>query len=120
MSKTIDLQIEKSRVLIDGIRKNLGVLEDKGFNNEELDLMCQELDALKAANDECDAMREQLSAKVKNMNTISCPFFLRIVAFNYSLLFGKCIFHPRKYAVHVLDLCRQLFAHSITLVISGL
>ncbi|MBR2034822.1 MAG: hypothetical protein IJ984_02100 [Prevotella sp.] len=70
MSKTIDLQIEKSRVLIDGIRKNLGVLEDKGFNNEELDLMCQELDALKAANDECDAMREQLSAKVKNMNSI--------------------------------------------------
>ncbi|MBQ2950274.1 MAG: hypothetical protein IJE12_04410 [Prevotella sp.] len=70
MSKTIDLQIEKSRVLIDGIRKNLGVLEDKGFNNEELDLMCQELNALKAANDECDAMREQLSAKVKNMNSI--------------------------------------------------
>lgn len=70
MSKTIDLQIEKSRILIDGLRKNLDVLKDKGFNSEELDCMSKELDILKQANEECDAMREQLSSKVKNMNSI--------------------------------------------------
>jgi len=70
MSKTIDLQIEKSRVLIDGIRKNLASLEDKGFSAAELDKMEADLVALKAANQECEAIREQLSAKVKHCNGI--------------------------------------------------
>lgn len=70
MSKTIDLQIEKSRVLIDGLRKNIDALKDKGFSNEELDRMSDDLDKLRVANDECDAVREQLSQKVKNVNGI--------------------------------------------------
>lgn len=70
MSKTIDLQIEKSRVLIDGLRNNIEALRDKGFCNEELDSMSADLDALKKANEECDAIREQLSAKVKHVNGI--------------------------------------------------
>ncbi len=70
MSKTIDLQIEKSRILIEGLRKNMDALRDKGFNNEELDAMGAELEALHVANEECDAMREQLSVKVKRMNEI--------------------------------------------------
>ena len=70
MSKTIDLQVEKSRLLIDGIRKNLSELADKGFSGAELDEMAAELEQLKAANAECDAVREQLSAKVKRCNDI--------------------------------------------------
>lgn len=70
MSKTIDLQIEKSRVLIDGLRNNIDALRDKGFSNDELDAMSADLDALKQANEECDSIREQLSAKVKNVNGI--------------------------------------------------
>lgn len=70
MSKTIDLQIEKSRVLIEGLRKNIDALRDKGFCPEELDAMSADLTALKQANEECDAIREQLSAKVKNVNGI--------------------------------------------------
>lgn len=70
MSKTIDLQIEKSRVLIDGIRKNMDALRDKGFSHEDLDSMEAELDALKKANDECDAARQELSQKVKRCNAI--------------------------------------------------
>lgn len=70
MSKTIDLQIEKSRVLIDGLRKNLDALKGKGFSSDELDAMAADLDALKVANDECDAVREQLSQKVKVVNGI--------------------------------------------------
>lgn len=70
MSKTIDLQIEKSRLLIDGLIKNIDALTDKGFCKDELDRMALELKALKIANDECDAMRELLSVKVKKMNSI--------------------------------------------------
>lgn len=70
MSKTIDLQIEKSRVLIEGLRRNIEALRDKGFSTEELDSMSADLADLKQANDECDAIREQLSAKVKNVNGI--------------------------------------------------
>ncbi len=70
MSKTIDLQIEKSRCLINGIRKNLNVLESKGFSNQELDLMASELDKLKVANEQCDAARAELSKKVKECNAI--------------------------------------------------
>jgi uncharacterized coiled-coil DUF342 family protein len=70
MSKTIDLQIEKSRVLIEGIRKNIEGLRDKGFNEEELNQMEAELSELKKANDECDVTRAELSEKVKRCNEI--------------------------------------------------
>jgi len=70
MSKTIDLQIEKSSTLIEGLRKNMNELQSKGFSNAELDQMENELQALKAANEDCDAFRAQLSAKVKNVNSI--------------------------------------------------
>ncbi len=70
MSKTIDLQIEKSRLLIDGVRKNLGELQSKGFSAAELDKMSADLDALKVANIECDKVREELSKHVKHVNSI--------------------------------------------------
>ncbi len=68
MSKTIDLQIEKSRVLIEGIRKNIDALRDKGFSEKELVQMEQELVELKQANDACDNARQVLSDKVKRCN----------------------------------------------------
>ena len=70
MSKTIDLQIEKSRVLIEGLSKNIETLCDKGIVSDELQAMTADLERLKVANDECDKIREELSQKVKNMNAI--------------------------------------------------
>jgi hypothetical protein len=70
MSKTIDLQVEKSRVLIDGLRKNLNALRDKGINSDELDRMLSDLESLRVANEECDKSRLALSAKVRTMNAI--------------------------------------------------
>ena len=70
MSKTIDLQIEKSRVLIEGLSKNIETLRDKGIVSDELQVMTADLERLKVANDECDKIREELSQKVKNMNAI--------------------------------------------------
>ncbi len=70
MSKTIDLQIEKSHVLIEGIRKNINALRDKGFSEQELGQMESDLVDLKKANDECDAARLELSGKVKRCNEL--------------------------------------------------
>ena len=60
MSKTIELQIEKSRVLIEGLSKNIGALTSKGITDSSLAL----------ANEECSRVREELSIKVKHMNSI--------------------------------------------------
>jgi hypothetical protein len=69
MSKTIELQVEKSRVLIEGLSKNVAELGDKGIRQEELDVMSAELAELAKVNEECDAIREALTAKVKEVNT---------------------------------------------------
>lgn len=70
MSKTIELQIDKCSTLIDGLRKNVSVLADKGINNDLLDHLGERLKSLSAANSECDALRQTLSEKVKAMNSI--------------------------------------------------
>jgi len=70
MSKTIDLQVEKSQTLIDGLKKNLSQLADKGIDANQLDQMTAELQQLRVANNECDEMRRQLSQKVKAMNEV--------------------------------------------------
>ena len=70
MSKKIDLQIEKSRILIDGLRKNIEALRDKGIESEQLDRMVGRLEDLRAANETCESMRAELSVKVREMNAI--------------------------------------------------
>lgn len=70
MSKTVDLQIEKCRVLIDGLRHNLNEVADKGINAQQLDELERNLGFLKEAGQECDAMRAELAEKVKRMNKI--------------------------------------------------
>jgi len=68
MSKTVDLQIEKSKELIAGYRKNLTELKGKGVTAEALDKMETELSTLKKLSVDCDATREALSAKVQRVN----------------------------------------------------
>jgi len=68
MSKTTELQIEKCRVLINGLRKHMGEVADKGINGEELDAMERNISLLVEANRECDNIRAELSRKVKHMN----------------------------------------------------
>jgi hypothetical protein len=70
MSKTIDLQIEKSRMLIDGYRKNLDKLNEKGVSSTELDCMDADLVKLAEAGKECEEIRAKLSEKVKKTNDI--------------------------------------------------
>jgi len=70
MSKTIDLQVEKSRSLIEGYRKNLSELQARGVTAAQLDGMEENIKKLIAAGEECEKMRAELSEKVRNMNAI--------------------------------------------------
>ena len=68
MSKTIELQIEKSRVHIEGLSKNIDALAGKGISDSSLQSMTKDLEQLALANEECDRVRAELSQKVKHMN----------------------------------------------------
>ncbi len=69
MSKTVEQQIEKSRNLIDGLRKHLNGIGG-GVNHDEINNMEQMLGQLSQANEEVDRLREELSPKVKHMNEL--------------------------------------------------
>ena len=70
MSKTIETQIEKSRNLIEGLRKHVKEQGERGVTNGEINEMEQTLKQLEDANDEVDRLREELAPKVKRMNEI--------------------------------------------------
>ena len=69
MSKTVELQIEKSRHLIEGLHKHLSGIGG-GVTNDEIGLMEQSLKDLETANAEVDRLREELTPKVKQMNEV--------------------------------------------------
>lgn len=70
MTKTIELQVGKTSELIRGLRDNLGELASRGVNVEagELDALESNLNALLQSSNECEALRKELSAKVKVTN----------------------------------------------------
>ena len=69
MSKTVELQIEKSHHLIEGLRKHLNGMGG-GVMNDEINSMELSLKELESANAEVDTLREELSHKVKRMNDV--------------------------------------------------
>ena len=69
MSKTVELQIEKSRHLIEGLRKHLSGMGG-GITSDEINSMEQSLKELESANAEVDRLREELTTKVKRMNEV--------------------------------------------------
>ena len=70
MSKTIEIQIEKSQGLIAGLRKHVSERGEQGVRTQEIDAMEKALRQLEAANAEVDRLREELSPKVKHMNEV--------------------------------------------------
>jgi len=70
MSKTVELQIEKGRSLIEGLRKHVKESGERGISTAEIDQMEQTLNELSTANDEVDRRREELQPKVKHMNDV--------------------------------------------------
>lgn len=70
MSKTVELQIEKSRNLIAGLRKHLDTGVGGGVTDGEISLMQKALEDLEAANSEVERLRVELAPKVKHMNEV--------------------------------------------------
>ena len=81
MSKTVELQIEKGRDLVKGLRKHVKEMGERlrvgeqgsgmsGISNAEIDRLEQALSALSTANAEVDRLREELQPKVKHMNEV--------------------------------------------------
>lgn len=70
MSKTIDIQTEKSRRLIKGVRAHMAELQDKGISPSELDDMEEQLRRLEESSTAADGLRAKLSAQVKTTNSI--------------------------------------------------
>ncbi len=69
MSKTVEIQIEKSSNLVDGLRKHLNA-NGKGVTSAEIAGMEQNVKELAAANEEVERLRAELVPKVKRMNEI--------------------------------------------------
>ena len=70
MSKTVEQQIEKGRSLVEGLRKHVKEMGERGISNGEIDMMEQTLTELATANEEVDRLREELQPKVKRMNEV--------------------------------------------------
>ena len=70
MSKTVEIQIEKSRNLVEGLRRHVKEMGEHGVTNDEINAMEQAVKQLEAANAEVDRLREELKPKVKVMNDV--------------------------------------------------
>ena len=68
MSKTTEIQIEKSRSLIEGLRRHVREMGERGISNREINEMENTVAMLSVANAEVDRLREELTPKVKKMN----------------------------------------------------
>ena len=81
MSKTVEIQIEKSRNLVEGLRRHVKEMGERqrvgdgtsgmhGVTNDEINAMEQAVKELETANAEVDRLREDLKPKVKVMNDV--------------------------------------------------
>lgn len=70
MSKTVDSQVEKSKLLIDALKSKYAEVKDKGIRMADLEAMEQQLAELKQANELCEEMRQKLTAQVKHSNNL--------------------------------------------------
>ena len=69
MSKTIEIQIEKSRNLIEGLRKHLNGIGGS-VTNDEIIGMEQAVRELEVINSEVERLRQEIAPKVKHMNEV--------------------------------------------------
>ena len=67
MSKTVEIQIEKSRGLVEGLRRHVREMGERGVSNKEIDEMEQAVKELETVNAEVDSIREQLTPTVAKL-----------------------------------------------------
>lgn len=69
MTKTIEMQIEKNRSLIQGLRKHLSET-GTGATLQELSAMEHAIDILISACEECDRLRAELAPKLDRVSKL--------------------------------------------------
>ncbi|MBU9898489.1 hypothetical protein KTQ94_07235 [Prevotella stercorea] len=68
MAKTIEIQLEKSRTFVKGVKRHISEIGERGVTNEEVAKFENNLSILKQQSAEVDKIRAELSEKVKHMN----------------------------------------------------
>lgn len=70
MSKTIDLQIEKSNTLVNALKHHFSEVSSKGVKMNDLDELINQLEKLQDSSKQTDELRERLSEQVRTTNNI--------------------------------------------------
>ncbi len=68
MAKTIEIQLEKGRTFIKGMKRHISEMGERGVTNDEVVNFEKDLATLEQQSSEVDKIRTELSAKVKRMN----------------------------------------------------
>mgnify|MGYP003515807329 FL=1 len=68
MAKTIEIQLEKSRTFVKGVKRHITEMGERGVTNEEVAKFENNLSTLEQQSAEVDKIRAELSEKVKHMN----------------------------------------------------
>lgn len=70
MTKTIDIQVEKSTRLMEALKRHISEVQDKGVSLAGLDKMAEQLKLLEESAKAAEELRAKLSAQVKHTNDI--------------------------------------------------
>ena len=68
MAKTIEIQLEKSRTFVKGVKRHISEMGERGVTNEEVAKFENNLSTLEQQSAEVDKIRAERSEKVKHMN----------------------------------------------------
>ena len=68
MTKTIKIQIDKCRMFINGLKRHISEMGERGVTNEDITRFENDLVLLEQQSYEVDKLRAGLSGKVKHMN----------------------------------------------------
>lgn len=68
MTKTIEIQLEKSRMFVKGMKRHISEMGERGVTNAEVAKFEENLATLEQQSAEVDKIREELSVKVRRMN----------------------------------------------------
>lgn len=68
MTKTIEIQLEKGRSLVKGLKRHIREMGERGVTNKEVEVFENDLATLAEQSAEVDKMRAELNVKVRRMN----------------------------------------------------
>lgn len=68
MTKTIEIQIDKCRMFINGLKRHISEMGERGVTNDDITKFENDLVLLEQQSNEVDKLRAELSGKVKRMN----------------------------------------------------